>query len=232
MLALGGSCIRAMHSTHRSRSSTARGLPAKSHLYVSQRFLWAAKQHLRLAYLPQGKKPRRGTPIRFINRSPRCKQFILNRYYCGHDGCCPAKSAHSSFSEIRPAIACLGSLDGILDIVLLPPLSCATPFLLDQSACSDIDGYSPSNSLTQRNTTPCLPYKTERQSMRQCKQCDDTGWVCERHLNKPWSGKRGCGCGGAGLPCQNCTDDDGWDQPPNYTQLFRSMTPIVGKKYK
>lgn len=39
-----------------------------------------------------------------------------------------------------------------------------------------------------------------------CKYCDDTGWVCEDHTDKPWDGvsnhKDACHCGGAGSPCE------------------------------
>lgn len=34
--------------------------------------------------------------------------------------------------------------------------------------------------------------------------CDDVGWVCENHLNRPWDGPRACTCGGAGAPCPAC----------------------------
>ncbi len=40
-----------------------------------------------------------------------------------------------------------------------------------------------------------------------CKNCDDTGWVCENHADKPWEGESGrndaCSCG-AGMPCNEC----------------------------
>jgi hypothetical protein len=43
-----------------------------------------------------------------------------------------------------------------------------------------------------------------------CTNCDDTGWVCEGHLDRPWKGASdradACDCG-AGTPCA-CVDDD------------------------
>ena len=39
-----------------------------------------------------------------------------------------------------------------------------------------------------------------------CKNCDETGWVCEEHTDKPWGGMSvradACNCGGAGQPCR------------------------------
>lgn len=47
-----------------------------------------------------------------------------------------------------------------------------------------------------------------------CKICDDTGWVCENHDDRPWNGgsKRAdaCGCG-AGAPCE-CNPDGNNDR--------------------
>ncbi|TWB66650.1 hypothetical protein [Bradyrhizobium sacchari] len=41
----------------------------------------------------------------------------------------------------------------------------------------------------------------EEEPMQPCTICDDTGWVCENHPDRPWDGPRGCTCGGAGVPC-------------------------------
>lgn len=37
-----------------------------------------------------------------------------------------------------------------------------------------------------------------------CEKCNDTGWVCENHPDKPWeTGEdNDCDCGGAGMPCE------------------------------
>jgi hypothetical protein len=34
-----------------------------------------------------------------------------------------------------------------------------------------------------------------------CVLCEDSGWVCEGHPERPWGGAHGCQCGGAGMPC-------------------------------
>ena len=42
-----------------------------------------------------------------------------------------------------------------------------------------------------------------------CNNCDDTGWVCEGHPDRPWDGGSSradaCGCG-AGAPCDVCNE--------------------------
>jgi hypothetical protein len=49
-----------------------------------------------------------------------------------------------------------------------------------------------------------------------CDCCEDCGWVCENHPEKPWGGEHACGCGGAGMPCPNCnvSGDDSSPRPP------------------
>ena len=52
-----------------------------------------------------------------------------------------------------------------------------------------------------------------------CSWCDDAGWVCEDHPDKPWSGTSSradaCHCGGAGVPCQQCNAET----PPKKTGI-------------
>jgi hypothetical protein len=38
--------------------------------------------------------------------------------------------------------------------------------------------------------------------LMKCTRCRDTYWVCETHDDRPWSGDKACGCGGAGMPCR------------------------------
>jgi hypothetical protein len=45
--------------------------------------------------------------------------------------------------------------------------------------------------------------------MRYCSTCDNTLWVCENHLDRPFSGERACG--GAGAPCPVCNKVDADD---------------------
>ncbi len=69
--------------------------------------------------------------------------------------------------------------------------------------------------------------------MRQCKECHDTGWVCEEHPSKPWTGTRGCGCGAIGLPCLRCSSDADWDADPErapaLTKVLTSLLCTTGK---
>lgn len=37
-----------------------------------------------------------------------------------------------------------------------------------------------------------------------CPLCNDTGWVCDKHLDRPWNGNRACNCGASGAPCHAC----------------------------
>ena len=49
-----------------------------------------------------------------------------------------------------------------------------------------------------------------------CLVCDNTGWVCEEHPDRPWRGNSqradACDCG-AGMPCE-CNPCGGIDEPP------------------
>ena len=54
-----------------------------------------------------------------------------------------------------------------------------------------------------------------------CSTCADTGWVCEEHNDKPWSGGMpddfvSC-CGGAGMPCPKCNPCDDHTAPRELT---------------
>ena len=53
-----------------------------------------------------------------------------------------------------------------------------------------------------------------------CNRCDDTGWVCENHPDKPWDKTlpHGCECG-AGAPCPTCNPSDK-DHPPRMPPDF------------
>ena len=58
-----------------------------------------------------------------------------------------------------------------------------------------------------------------------CLQCDDTGWVCENHLDQPWDGIHGCTCGGAGAPCPKCNSAS-----PDYApRLPKGFKPEEGR---
>jgi hypothetical protein len=36
-----------------------------------------------------------------------------------------------------------------------------------------------------------------------CLLCEDCGWVCEGHPDRPWEGEHACNCGSAGMPVRN-----------------------------
>jgi hypothetical protein len=44
-----------------------------------------------------------------------------------------------------------------------------------------------------------------------CTRCEDTGWVCEAHEDRPWdsgAAKKPCQCGAPGMPCLLCNQSD------------------------
>jgi hypothetical protein len=53
-----------------------------------------------------------------------------------------------------------------------------------------------------------------------CTRCQDTYWVCETHDDRPWSGDKACGCGGAGMPCPSCNVSNP-DNPPRLPAGFQ-----------
>jgi hypothetical protein len=46
-----------------------------------------------------------------------------------------------------------------------------------------------------------------------CALCEDCGWVCEAHPDRPWEGKDACTCGGAGAPCPSCNAPENGEAP-------------------
>jgi hypothetical protein len=49
-----------------------------------------------------------------------------------------------------------------------------------------------------------------------CKACDNTGWVCETHADRPGEcsvSPRSCKCGGACMPCLICNQPDEGERP-------------------
>jgi hypothetical protein len=55
-----------------------------------------------------------------------------------------------------------------------------------------------------------------------CTRCEDLGWVCENHLDKPWrEGEGGCTCG-AGAPCPACNVANA-DNPPRDPSGFERV---------
>jgi len=64
--------------------------------------------------------------------------------------------------------------------------------------------------------------------MLRCNACRDTGWVCEIHPNRPWTGTHGCGCGATGTPCPDCNETS--TRFPDVTKVYRSVIDVTGKK--
>jgi hypothetical protein len=53
-----------------------------------------------------------------------------------------------------------------------------------------------------------------------CIPCEDSGWVCEKHPQRPWQGAHACRCGsGVGMPCPKCNPSDR-DNPPRLPSGF------------
>jgi hypothetical protein len=50
-----------------------------------------------------------------------------------------------------------------------------------------------------------------------CFRCDDCGWVCENHPERPWQGPNACECGGAGMRCPSCNCADGHEMRLPFT---------------
>ena len=46
-----------------------------------------------------------------------------------------------------------------------------------------------------------------------CAVCEDCGWVCEAHPDRPFEGEHACTCSGAGAPCPQCNASDDGTEP-------------------
>jgi hypothetical protein len=58
-----------------------------------------------------------------------------------------------------------------------------------------------------------------------CLNCDNTGWVCEEHPDRPWRGtsqrEDACDCVKVGMPCEACNPSGGIDEPPAISPIAR-----------
>jgi hypothetical protein len=65
------------------------------------------------------------------------------------------------------------------------------------------------------------PLDSLKTLITKCVVCDDTGWVCETHPDRPTGmfSKRfdACNCGAAGMPCATCNPCDA-DNPPDMSR--------------
>jgi hypothetical protein len=79
---------------------------------------------------------------------------------------------------------------------------------------TDVRSRLPSRS-TRRNCDTTSAQSLDGRGMK-CARCEDSGWVCENHPQRPWQGEHACECGGAGMPCPRCNEDD----PPRLPSGF------------
>ena len=68
--------------------------------------------------------------------------------------------------------------------------------------------------------------------MPHCMGCKDTGWVCEAHPNKPWSGPSACLCGAPGMPCHTCCPDVSEEKPPDVSRVFTGIARAGEKRLR
>jgi hypothetical protein len=55
-----------------------------------------------------------------------------------------------------------------------------------------------------------------------CERCDDTGWTCAAHDDRPWDSvlsEHACRCGAPAIPCPSCNPD-----PPDISRADIGMT--------
>src|SRR5712691_6019239 len=61
-------------------------------------------------------------------------------------------------------------------------------------------------------------------SVMACLLCDNTGWVCEEHPDRPWRGTSqradACDCVRVGMPCE-CNPCGGIDESPTLSPIAR-----------
>lgn len=58
-----------------------------------------------------------------------------------------------------------------------------------------------------------------------CPRCGSTGWVCEIHMKRPWTGPGACGCGAPGAPCGRCNDPGDGETP----RMLNGFKPVIDK---
>ena len=64
--------------------------------------------------------------------------------------------------------------------------------------------------------------------MTECSNCDNTGWVCEGHSDRPYeefsARTDACGCG-PGVPCEECNPCDRYN-PPRLPPGFKEIIDL------
>ena len=56
--------------------------------------------------------------------------------------------------------------------------------------------------------------------MPACTICSDSGWVCERHPDRPWDGDEACRCGAPCPACNTANDGEAPRMPSGFTSQF------------
>ena len=81
--------------------------------------------------------------------------------------------------------------------------------------CWVFDGRQPLGT-----SPPLRPFTSEGSKMIfSCNSCEDTGWVCEAHQNRPWNSgaaRSPCICGAPGMPCSRCNAEEPPRTPPGF----------------
>jgi hypothetical protein len=67
----------------------------------------------------------------------------------------------------------------------------------------------------------------EGYGVMRCCRCDDCGWVCEAHHDRPSLGESACTCGAAGAPCPACNSSDA-NHPPRPPEGLRTNVDDKG----
>jgi hypothetical protein len=79
-------------------------------------------------------------------------------------------------------------------------LSALVYFLEPAARSTDPRPVRPGHVLTERGWAAIKPERVVR--MMDCFRCEDCGWVCENHPERPWLGPHACDCSGAGAPAR------------------------------
>jgi hypothetical protein len=72
-------------------------------------------------------------------------------------------------------------------------------------------------------------WQTDGETMK-CLVCEDIGWVCEAHPERPWEGPHGCGCGAAGAPCPWC-NEPAEGETPRMAEGFKTVVDKDGWRH-
>jgi hypothetical protein len=63
-----------------------------------------------------------------------------------------------------------------------------------------------------------------------CLLCEDCGWVCKNHPERPWEGVHACTWGSAGMPCPACNPVHEGSEP-RLPDGFKTATDKKGRRH-